>query len=203
MKYIVIKVTHSSGSFLMPFIFPDLLNHDETAKLVRMQLATRHGWINTEVRSAGSIDSLDGVCHGKSETLKVGCHEEDTDLIKTYDSNHGHFDSDTSEKETLPKRTLSDGSPITEAHREINPKTGMQKNYVVLSKEEREKVFVRPVRKSYIHLTCHKVTKISKEIAETYARQPDFYSATFCSYCATHFPLEEFVWAVTNEKVGS
>lgn len=39
--------------------------------------------------------------------------------------------------------TLTDGSPVTADHREINPTTGQQKGYVVLSDEERAKGYVR------------------------------------------------------------
>ena len=56
------------------------------------------------------------------------------------------------EDQTPPATTLTDGSPVTDDHREINPATGMQKGYVVLSAEERAKGFVRPVRRSYIHV---------------------------------------------------
>ena len=34
-------------------------------------------------------------------------------------------------------RVLTDGSPVTPDHREIDPATGQQKGYVVLSAEER------------------------------------------------------------------
>ena len=53
-----------------------------------------------------------------------------------------------------PKTTLTDGSPVTDDHREIDPKTGMQKSYVVLSAEERSKGFLRPVRRTYRHVGC-------------------------------------------------
>ena len=49
-------------------------------------------------------------------------------------------------------QTMTDGSPVTPDHREINPATGMQKGYVILSAEERAKGFVRPVRRSYRHI---------------------------------------------------
>lgn len=52
----------------------------------------------------------------------------------------------------MPRTTLTDGSPVTDDHREIDPRTGMQKGYVVLSAEERAKGFVRPVRRSYRHV---------------------------------------------------
>jgi hypothetical protein len=51
----------------------------------------------------------------------------------------------------MPKTTLIDGSEVTPDHLEIDPNTGMQKGYVVLSEEERAKGFVRPVRRSYVH----------------------------------------------------
>ena len=95
--------------------------------------------------------------------------------------------------------TLTDGSPVTDDHREINPTTGQQKGYVVLSEEERAKGYVRPVRRSYVHLKCGAVTTMAQSIAETYARDPKFYSGTFCIGCRTHLPLDEFRWDGTNE----
>ena len=109
-------------------------------------------------------------------------------------------------QETSPKTTLTDGSPVTPDHREIDPNTGIQKGYVVLSAEERAKGFVRPVRRSYKHLTCGVVTTMGQTIAETYARDPYFYSGTFCCGCGAHFPVGEdgeFVWDGTDEKVGT
>lgn len=105
-----------------------------------------------------------------------------------------------------PRKTLSDGTQIYPSHREIVPETGQQKGYVVLAEEERAKGFVRPVRRSYIHLKCGAVTKMGQAIAETYARNPDFYSGTFCCACGAHFPVGpdgEFVWDDSDEKVGT
>lgn len=155
--------------------------------------------------------------------------------------------------------TLTDGSPVTPDHREINPRTGQQRGYVVLSAEERAKGFVRPVRRSYVHvgiagptfplrdLTAQEIetygeygyvkyeeypegqrpslgrfwtqreldlvgrgcgveTTMGQALAETYARQPDFYGATFCVGCRVHRPVGvdgEFVWSDTDERVGT
>lgn len=105
--------------------------------------------------------------------------------------------------------TLTDGSPVTEDHREINPATGMRKAYVVLSAEERAKGFVEPVRRSYRHDTCGGVTTMGQSLAETYARDPHFYSGTFCSHCRAHFPVGpvgmggEFTWFGTEQRVGT
>jgi hypothetical protein len=88
--------------------------------------------------------------------------------------------------------------------------TGMQKAYLVLSDEERAKGFVRPVRRSYQHLKCGAVTTMGQAIAETYARDPQFYGGTFCVRCGAHFPVGEegeFVWLeydlITDLKVGT
>ena len=99
--------------------------------------------------------------------------------------------------------TLTDGSPVTPDHREINPDTGMQKDYVVLSAEERAKGFIRPVRRTYLHKPCGTTTTMGVALAETYARDPKFYSGTFCCACRNHFPLDQFVWDGTSERVGS
>lgn len=104
-----------------------------------------------------------------------------------------------------PRRTLSDGTQIFPEHRNLKP-NGQQLGYIVLAEEERAKGFVRPVRRSYIHLTCGSVTTMGQTLAETCARDPHFYSGTFCCACRGHFavgPAGEFVWDGTNEKVGS
>lgn len=103
------------------------------------------------------------------------------------------------------KRVLTDGSPETADHREIDPRTGMQKGYIVLSADERARGFVRPVRRTYKHLKCGTTTTMGVALAETYARDPKFYSGTFCCSCRAHFPVGpegEFVWDGTDERVG-
>lgn len=106
--------------------------------------------------------------------------------------------------EERPTVQLTDGSPVPEdgSHKDLRP-NGQQRGYIVLTPEERQKGFIRPVRRTYRHLKCGIETTMSLEIAETYARNPSFYSGTFCCGCRTHLPLEEFVWAGTNEQVGS
>lgn len=75
--------------------------------------------------------------------------------------------------------------------------------YLVLSDEERAKGFVRPVRRSYIHKTCNTMTSMGSAIAETYARNPKFYGATYCVHCQKHLPVSEFVWVDDGTVVGS
>ena len=101
-----------------------------------------------------------------------------------------------------PKRTMTDGSPVTEDYCELK-ENGQQKGYVVLSQEERDKGFVRPVRDAYIHTKCGIETIMAMSLAETYAREPSFYNGTFCAGCKKHFPLCDFLWSDTDEQVGS
>lgn len=80
---------------------------------------------------------------------------------------------------------------------------GQNDAYLVLSDEERARGFVRPVRTKYIHDACGVETRMNLAIAETYAREPGFYGATFCIGCNAHFPVAEFTWSDTDERVGS
>lgn len=102
-------------------------------------------------------------------------------------------------------RQLSGGGPVTEDHREIKPESGQQKGYVVLTPAERAKGFTRPFRDAYRHLKCGKITTMSRDIAETYARDPGFYSGTFCTTCRAHFPVGEsgeFTWYEMDGREG-
>ncbi len=110
---------------------------------------------------------------------------------------------------TTPRTTLTDGRQVYPEHRNKiaeGHRAGQQQDYVVLAEEERAKGFVRPVRLSYKHLRCGAVTTMGQTLAETYARDPSFYSGTFCSACRDHFPVGaggEFVWDGTDKKVGT
>lgn len=50
---------------------------------------------------------------------------------------------------------------------------------------------------------CGISTKMGVALAETYARNPNFYGATYCCTCCAHFPVDEFVWDGTDQRVGS
>jgi len=114
----------------------------------------------------------------------------------------------------------SGGGPLPDNHRELDPGSGQQKAYVVLTAEERAKGYVRPVRCSYVHVGanaqwdgavlvklgeggCGTLTTMARDIAETYAREPAFYGGTFCVGCRKHLPLAGFVWDGSREIVGS
>ena len=102
----------------------------------------------------------------------------------------------TTVRGTVP--TTPDGPTPTD---EVLP-SGQHADYWVLTEEERAKGFVRPVRTAYVHDTCGTATIIVRAIAETYARDPSYYGATFCCGCRDHFPVGEFKWN-DGETVGS
>jgi hypothetical protein len=103
----------------------------------------------------------------------------------------------------MTDRQLTDGSPVPDdyTHTQIDPATGMQRAYVVLTPEERAKGFVKPVRQSYVHQKCGVQTTMNISIAETYARNPHFYNGTFCCGCRAHFALNEFNWDPDGEPM--
>ena len=76
------------------------------------------------------------------------------------------------------------------------------KVYLVLPEQDRAKGFVRPNRTSYRHEACATVTSMGAPIAETYARDPTFYGATYCVSCRRHRPVGEFRW-LDGEVLGS
>jgi hypothetical protein len=81
----------------------------------------------------------------------------------------------------------------------------MQKCYLIAPDGERKKL-MRPVCLSYVHLTCGTVTTMARELAETYAAYPHFYSATYCAGCRAHFrvgALGHFVWTLDGTLVGT
>jgi hypothetical protein len=87
----------------------------------------------------------------------------------------------------------------------------MAEVYLVLSEEERAKGFIRPLRRTYYHTKCGGRTTMGQALAETYARDPLFYGATFCVQCGMHRPVGakgEFLWVkddgtLTQEPVGT
>jgi len=105
------------------------------------------------------------------------------------------------------QQTTLHGTPVDELReKQAAQPTGMHDDYIVLTAAERAKGFVRPVRRSYKHEKCGAVTTMGRELAETYARDPKFYNATYCCKCGAHFPVGadgEFVWVDGGSKVGT
>jgi len=49
---------------------------------------------------------------------------------------------------------------------------------------------------------CNSTTTMSRDLGETYARNPKFYGATYCAHCRMHRPVAEFRWP-DGSVVGS
>ena len=50
---------------------------------------------------------------------------------------------------------------------------------------------------------CGTTTTMAQPLAETYARDPKFYGATFCCACRAHFPVAEFRWEPDGTVLGT
>lgn len=85
--------------------------------------------------------------------------------------------------------TIDRNDPALHEIIQEGPRKGQQRDYLVLSEEERAKGFVMPVYRSYRHMKCGTDTRMGQELCETYARNPKFYGGTFCCHCGTHFGL--------------
>lgn len=57
--------------------------------------------------------------------------------------------------------------------------------------------------KAQLSSGCGVVTTMGRSLSETYARDPKFYGATFCTGCNKHLPVGEFVWTADGQRVGS
>ena len=106
----------------------------------------------------------------------------------------------------MSDQQLTTGEPVPEdrSHNALK-ENGQQQAYVVLTPEERAKGFIRPVRRSYVHVKCGTSTSMPQAIAETFARDPFFYFGTFCVACRSHFFIGEdgeFTWD-EETKVGT
>ena len=73
-----------------------------------------------------------------------------------------------------------------------------------IPEEKRESAVIGTfIKQSDLKSGCGTETTMGNALAETYARDPKFYGATYCCGCGKHLPVQEFVWKGTNETVGS
>jgi hypothetical protein len=101
----------------------------------------------------------------------------------------------------LPKYPLRD---LSEEEKEQHSKWGYVK-FEVYPESESPKTgkFWTQAELDSIGAGCGTLTKMATPIAETYARNPQFYGATYCMGCQKHLPVSEFIWDGTSERVGS
>lgn len=101
------------------------------------------------------------------------------------------------------KMCTTSGEAVAEVRAGQTQPTGQHKAYLILCDAERAKGFIKPVRETYRHRACGRTTTMALRIAETYARDPYFYGATFCVSCDVHRPLAEFTWEPDGEPMDT
>lgn len=72
---------------------------------------------------------------------------------------------------------------------------GQYENYPTIDEGE----FEQPVRNDYEHEKCGTTTHMSPKLAKSVARDPEYYTKTFCVGCNDHVPVSEVHW-VKGEK---
>lgn len=78
----------------------------------------------------------------------------------------------------------------------------LEANYL-LTEEELNLGYVRPLRKEYRHDRCGEITSVSLMVAEVLASYPRYYASVLCSTCAVQMPVREFRWTEDGHRVGS
>lgn len=93
---------------------------------------------------------------------------------------------------------MSDDQPSGEFDYGEKLDDGQYENHPTIDDGE----FEYPLRFKYEHTDCGGVTSLAKNIAESLARDPDYYSKTFCANCGDYYSLDEFEWVEDGETVG-
>lgn len=96
------------------------------------------------------------------------------------------------------QRQLTNGSPVSADHRDIDPATGQQKGYVVLTPEERAKGFVRPVRRSYTHVGIRPKYPLRDLTDDEKARYADEGFTMFETYPESEHPKTGRFWTAAE-----
>ena len=111
--------------------------------------------------------------------------------------------------EKAAKSTTTKGEAVTEqspdgAPEAIDPRTGMHRSYYVLSAEERAKGFVRPVRRSYVHVGRpagkYPLRDLTPEEQEQHAAHG---YVKFEAYPESELPLTGRFWTQRDLDVGA
>jgi hypothetical protein len=109
---------------------------------------------------------------------------------------------DTEEKPTGPdapftrQSSAASGTPSPFRRRSTDLQTE-------LPQEKRDEGFISPVRRTYRHVVCDKVTSMGELAAEAFARDPKCQASTYCHFCGADYPVADFLWEGTDEAVGS
>lgn len=75
---------------------------------------------------------------------------------------------------------------------------GQYENYPTIEDGE----FEQEPRETYVHADgCGTKTTMSVELAESVARDPEYYGKTYCAGCQEHVPVSEVEWEDGNDWV--
>lgn len=144
--------------------------------------------------------------------------EEQVSDLRGFVQNLQRDSSDLIKEATQKTLAVVTDDPNDPKLREPVGVAGLNAAYLVLPAAERNGTMNRPYRTAYRHIgqrwvsdpgrqqaamTCNAVTTMARPIAETFAANPSFYGATYCSACHSHLPLREFVWEEDGTVVGS
>lgn len=94
----------------------------------------------------------------------------------------------------MNKELTSGGPVVDESYKQIDPVSGQQKAYVVLSAEERAKGFVRPVRQNYRHVGIKPKNLMRDLTVEELERYAPYDYAKFETYPESEFPVTGKFW---------
>lgn len=92
--------------------------------------------------------------------------------------------------ELLDEEDDADGPPPEDFDYGEQKEDGQYENYPTTNEGE----FEQPVRESYVHEECGTTTTMTGDLPESVARDPTFYTKTFCAGCNEHVPVEEVHW---------
>lgn len=96
------------------------------------------------------------------------------------------LDNDRSEADNTP-----DGPPPEDFDYGDRRPDGQYENYPTIDGGE----FEQAIRETYIHVDgCGSKTTMTGDLQESVARDPSYYSKTFCSGCGEHVPVDEVEW---------
>lgn len=99
------------------------------------------------------------------------------------------------------KRCMLSGNPETPDHMDLRP-DGMQKDYVVLCPDERAKGFVRPVRRSYVHVGCRPTYATRDLTNEEKQRFVGCNYVKFEAYSESESPVTGRYWTAAQLSSG-
>lgn len=97
-------------------------------------------------------------------------------------------------KTETPAICLATGKPVTEGFDQIDPSTGMQKDYIVLCPEERDKGFVRPLRYTYRHIGEQLKYPLRELTADEHERLDQYNYVMFETYPDSYSPVTGRYW---------